>query len=208
MKTASWFTVLTGVFAVLVLAALATDPAVAAIVVIEPGSYSLGYRVSGGDVVSGTVTVDLAPGTHEIDNGAGIEFPGVGSSRFLFTVTEDGRVTDVRSAVTGAPSSAAAASSNRLVFQLVTIHIEPGRYQDDYLLQYRGPELNGAQSVVVVPDLVYQVDELAHVDIADGALATFYFVVDAAGEIRTVRRSTGEPSDSAAAAGTTVFFNR
>jgi hypothetical protein len=192
----------------LVVAVMSPASAAAAEIVIDPGDYTLGFSVAGGEVVTGLVVLDLAPGTYEIDNGARVEIPGSGSSRFVFTVNADGTIGDIRNPVSGAPSGAATAIGNRLVFRQATVQIEPGRYHDDYLLQYRGPELSGTQSVVVVPDLVYQVDEVAYIEADDGERAAFFFFVDGEGVIRGVRRRTGEPSDAASGAGATLYFNK
>jgi hypothetical protein len=175
---------------------------------IDPGQYAHGYSVDGGEVITGVVWLELGPGLHEVDSGAFIDLPGLGSSRFVFTVTPDGRVADVRNAITGAVSRAAVASGNRLVFRETAIEIRPGRSPGNYFLQFRDPPLAGPQSLVLVPDLVYRVDEAPYVGAPDADLAAFYVVLDANGRIQAVRRATGEPSDSAAGSGTTLFFNR
>jgi len=87
---------------------------------IEPGSYAYPYSINAHPPVTGPVVIDLRTGIHEIETGGHVNVRGVASSRFRFTVTSSGAVTNVVSAVTGQPSGSAVGQGPRLVFKQAT----------------------------------------------------------------------------------------
>ena len=189
-----------GLIVLAMVLALALTPATghAIPVEIDPGAYAYSYSVDGGSLITGRVTLDLAPGVHEIETGARVDLPGDASSAFYFTVGEAGDVTSVTNPLSGAPSRAATGSGSRLVFRQVTVTIDPGRLPGDYVLQGGEPAMTGRQSIVLAPDLVYRLEEaiLAGVDENPAAL---FFVLDGDGRVTTVRYASG--IESAAAVG-------
>lgn len=185
-----------------------SSPAFASPVQIDPGAYAYPYRVDGAAPVSGPTTVDLAPGTHWIELGPEIDIPGIGSSAFFFEVDDAGQVTAITDAVTGQPSGAAQGVGAQLVFNTVTVTIEPGGYRGQYLLQRGGPALEGTQTVVLVPGLLHSVEDATVVSALGADPAAFYVHVDSAGQMAAVLRATGAPSVAAVGSGSTLYFNR
>ena len=113
---------LTILTAVLVsLGAIFSTDAVAAPINIDPGAYTGRYSIAGQLFVGPTV-VDLAPGTHFIDNGN-----GVGGSSFGIAVDAGGNVTSLNLA-------AAQGSGNTLTFITTSINIDPGSYTGLYVV--------------------------------------------------------------------------
>jgi hypothetical protein len=175
---------------------------------IDPGSYAYPYAVNGSTPVTGPTTVDLPAGRHELETGGYVTLHGVGASRFRFTVTTTGQVVNVVNVATGRPSGAATGHGGRLVFNQVTITIEPGRHRDAYFLQYASVALEGAQSVVLVPDVAYLVEHAPMALSPNGDPSGFYFVLDDAGRITRVLTPAGIPSAAAVGIGDRLRFNR
>ena len=175
---------------------------------IAPGSYSYPYSINAHPPVTGSVVIDLRTGTHEIETGGYINVRGVASSRFRFTVTSSGAVTNVVNAVTGQPSGAATGQGSRLVFKQASITIEPGRFRDAYYLQYADMPLKGEQTVVLVPDVAYLFELAPAATTQKGDPSGFYFVLDVAGRISKVLTPSGIPSACAVGAGQRLRLNR
>src|SRR5207247_377740 len=114
---------------------------------INPGSYGGRYTIVGQTgTLTGTTTVNLAPGTYFIDNGTGL-----GGSNFSFTVDDNGLVNTTTRTATGAGST--------LSFTNVAVTFEPGAYTGTYTISsYNTTPLTGRQTVVLPVGLDYSID--------------------------------------------------
>lgn len=174
----------------------------AAPITIDPGNYQGRYYLPGvtGCCSYAKTTFDLADGTYSLDTGATIA-GSYGSSSFAFTVS-GGTLTPVA-------NGSASSSGNTLSLRNTTVTINPGSYTGRYFLTAFGPgrEFVGAQTVVLVPDLVYVLDDGAEIVATIGGTPTpsnFIFAVSAAGAVSVV---PGPFSPPASAVGSEIDLN-
>src|SRR5437667_9601884 len=92
-------------------------------ITIDPGSYTGRYIVSGNGQFTGKTILNLPSGTYYIDNGSSI-----GGSSFNFNVDTSGNVTNI------SPSAAATPGGSSLLFNNVTINVQPLSYTGRYIL--------------------------------------------------------------------------
>jgi hypothetical protein len=155
--------------------AVAAAPAYAFSIDIEPGAYNGIYGVfppnaPGLGFTSGPSAPDLAPGTYQIDTGA-----TVAGSAFTFDVDAAGQVSNVN------PAGAAFALGSSVLFNNVAVTVNPNQFAGSYYLSPFHPQpSSGVQTVVLVPDLVYHVDDGSFIENGSGS-TTFYFSVDDTG---------------------------
>ena len=173
------FTMLTAL-----LVSFATD-ARAFTINIDPGAYSGRYSVAGQQFVGGPHLVDLAPGTHFIDNGN-----AVGGSSFGIVVDAGGSVTSLNPA-------AAQAVGNTLTFNTTSVVIDPGSYTGRYVVYSIGfGSFTGNQTFILIPGLRYRVDNGNSIGGSD-----FPFDLDAAGNVTSLNLAAAQGS------GNTLTFN-
>lgn len=176
-------------------------------ITIEPGAYTGRYIVSGTEY-HGTVVIELASGSHNIDTGASLAIPQ-GTSYFEVNVDPAGQVASVINPTTRAPSGAAVGLGTTLAFNNATVTFNPTLYTGRYFIASHGfTELFGPQTVVLVPDLVYYVDNGSFIATATAA-SDFLFLVDPAGQIAGVFDAITDGSTVAAvgSANTVTFSN-
>lgn len=143
-------------------------------ITINPGAYTGVYQVNpaneaGFGFVTGTQVLSLPAGDYDIDTGA-----EVASSSFGFTVNASGQITNIT-------SGSATASGATLTLNNVTVTIDPRLYAGNfYVSPWHFLPRSGPQTVVLVPDLTYYVDDGAYVGGPQGS-SSVYFSVDANG---------------------------
>jgi hypothetical protein len=176
----------------------------ASAITIDPGSYGGRYIISGPGFPTtsfvGHQILPLADGSYAIDDGANVCCSLGASSSFEITIV-GGAIVAVTNQVTSAPSAAASASGDTLTFHPVTIDFDPGPYTGRWFLSaYDRVELKGAQSVQLLPDLEYGLDDGAFITIS-GVASDFLFALDAAGNA-----TVGTPA-AAVASGASIGLN-
>jgi hypothetical protein len=157
---------------------------------IDPGGY-LGNYVVIGQQFTGPITLDLAPGTYDWDDGNEIA-----GSALSFNVDNAGQVTS---------NNPAAAQGIGALLQLANtvITVDPGAYPYGYY-PYAGTHtpVSGVQNIVVIPTLTYGVD--------DGAFlgnSNFLYTVDDNGQVSCSTASASCSATTVALQSTSVAVN-
>src|SRR4051812_2165004 len=139
--------------------------ALAALVTVNPGSYSGRYRVNG-TFGAGVTQLDLPAGTFEFDDGYAIS-----GSSFTFAVDGSGNVT------TSFP--AAHGGAGTLTIDNVTVHVAPGTYPYAYCPTAGSTTgLTGAQNLSLIAGLTYGLDDCAFL-----ANSNFLYSLDSFGNV-------------------------
>ncbi|MEK6407428.1 MAG: FG-GAP-like repeat-containing protein [Acidobacteriota bacterium] len=167
---------------------------------IDPGAYTGHYFLISDTLTEyrGSQTVQLPPGTYHLDTGARAQHQGF-SSDLTFTVDGSGQVTNISNPV------AAQASGNTLTLNNASIIVDPrsyaGQYQLSSHLDAAYTSFRGVQTVVLVPNMVYVLDNGTHVPIP-GFAPNFTFAVDSTGHVINVSNPV-----AAQAGGNTLTLN-
>ena len=147
-------------------------------ITINPGAYPGQYRVTGGQTVTGTTTLQLGMGSYQL------VIPTFGG--FFFTVDAQGQVSSQNPA-------AAQGVGNTLVFHTTTIAIDPTTYTGIYSVDAASPQAAaGPRNVILVPG----VDYFLRIPTFGG----FFFTVDAQGQV-----SSQNPAAAQGVGNTLVF---
>jgi hypothetical protein len=175
---------------------------------IDPAGYTGRYILSGPGVPAtsfvGPQILPLADGSYAIDTGANVCCALNASSSFEVTVSGN-LIVAVTNQVTSAASGAAVGSGSTLTFNTVAVDFDPGVYSGRYFLtSHDRQELQGAQSLQLIPDLEYSLDDGSFITVS-GVASDFLFALDAAGDITV--GVTGDTGAAAVASGTTLGFN-
>ena len=150
---------------------------------IDSAAYGGSWRLVGTTgLVSGPQSVDLSPGTYQI------RVANQGTAAVNFEVDAAGDVTSLNPA-------AMSGSGNLLTFNTTTVQIDPAAYSGDWWLTNVLAPGGGAASVVVVPNLVYQIR------VANQGTAAFNFEVDGGGNVTSLNPA------AATGAGNALTFN-
>ena len=163
---------------------------------IDPQAYAGNYILYNTDTntnlgtFSGTQSLNLVAGNYLFDNSN-----QVGASAFNFSVNQFGQVSNVSN------PNAAQAVGNTLRLNNATLNIEPGGYTGRYKFFASNSFYTGSQSFVVVPGLLYGVDNGTG---RGGAAAQsyFYFAVGANGAVSNIDVPAAAVGD-----GNTLRFN-
>jgi hypothetical protein len=147
-------------------------------VAINPGSYTGNYTVLGQGTFTGPTTLELAPGTYTVDDGALL-----GGSAFDFHVDALGNVTSL-------DALSAQGGLGTLSFLTANVVINPGAYSGSYTVSPFGTEaFSGSQTFSLITGLYYLLD-----DGAGSGTTSFAFEVDGNGNIRSTTSDAGQGS--------------
>jgi hypothetical protein len=173
-------------------------------IIIDPQAYTGHYLLSshlGSAYTSfrGFRTVTLVPNIlYFLDTGARQDAGGFASS-FTFAVGSSGQVSNISN------TAAAQASGNGLTLNNTTVTVNPQSYSGHYLLSSHldsaYTSFKDMQSIVLVPNMIYFLDDGARVSIP-GFQSSFAFAVDSAGHVLNINNTAAAQSS-----GNTITLN-